>query len=78
MHPARPLRAATTPQGHRPCIFRKLLPAPNPPCTSAYKPEGIADDLKEARALLKRDFEHACALIPQQFEGREELIETRE
>ena len=46
--------------------------------TSAYEPEGIADDLKEARATLKKDFEHACSLIPPQFEGREELIETGE
>ena len=46
--------------------------------SSAYEPDGIADDLKEARALLKRDFEHACSLIPQNFEGREELIETGE
>ena len=46
--------------------------------TSAYEPEGIADVLKEARALLKQDFEHACALLPPQFEGREDLIETGE
>ena len=41
--------------------------------TSAYEPEGIPSDLREARALAKADFEHACSLLPQ-FDGREDLI----
>ena len=46
--------------------------------TSAFKLEGIADDLKEGQAALKKNFEHACSLIPPQFEGREDLIKTGE
>ena len=41
--------------------------------TSAYEPEGIPSDLREAWALAKADFEHACSLLPQ-FDGREDLI----
>ena len=41
--------------------------------TSAYEPEGIPSDLREARALAKADFGHACSLLPQ-FDGREDLI----
>ena len=41
--------------------------------TTAYEPEGIPPDLRQARALAKADFEHACSLLPQ-FDGREDLI----
>ena len=45
--------------------------------TSAYEPDGIAKDLKDARAQLGADFEHACNLLSE-FDGKDDLVAAGE
>ena len=53
MDPARLLRTSRTPQGHQPCIFRKLLPAPNPPCRlTSHRSNLISRTLQGFKASL--------------------------
>ena len=45
--------------------------------TSAYEPDGVAKDPKDAPAQLRGDLEHACSLLPE-FEGKDDLAAAGE